>query len=147
MGGILNVILDPIFILPFGLNMGVKGAAIATMLSNVIASLYFLIYLFCKKNKSVISFLSKDFTFDRNIISEVLLVGLPGCLMTLMASISNVLVNKLVSVHNETALAVIKIIPLYGVTWATPVADSITGLTAIIFYIRFIHNQRRNIKK
>ena len=45
LGGVLNIALDPFFVLPFGLNMNIKGAAIATLISNVDFSFSFLIFI------------------------------------------------------------------------------------------------------
>lgn len=53
LGGVLNIALDPFFVLPFGLNMNIKGAAIATLISNVVTTLYFAILLIViRKNPS-----------------------------------------------------------------------------------------------
>jgi Na+-driven multidrug efflux pump len=53
LGGVLNIILDPIFISVFGLE--IAGAAIATMLSNLIATLYFILLIFGKRKSTVIA--------------------------------------------------------------------------------------------
>ena len=47
-GCLLNIVLDPIFILPWGLNMGAEGAGLATFLSNCVACLYFFVLLLRK---------------------------------------------------------------------------------------------------
>lgn len=59
LGGVLNIALDPFFVLPFGLNMNIKGAAIATLISNVVTTLYFAILLIVIRKKSVVSFSPK----------------------------------------------------------------------------------------
>ncbi|MDE6594626.1 MAG: MATE family efflux transporter, partial [Oscillospiraceae bacterium] len=51
-GCILNIILDPIFILPWGLDMGAAGAGLATFISNCVACLYFFVLLFIKRGKT-----------------------------------------------------------------------------------------------
>lgn len=51
-GCLLNIILDPIFILPWGLDMGAAGAGFATFLSNCVACLYFFVLLFIKRGKT-----------------------------------------------------------------------------------------------
>ena len=48
-GCLLNILLDPVFILPQGLNMGAAGAGLATFLSNCAACIYFFIFLFVKR--------------------------------------------------------------------------------------------------
>ena len=54
-GCFLNIILDPIFILPWGLDMGAEGAGLATFLSNCIACLYFFILLYVKRGNTYAS--------------------------------------------------------------------------------------------
>jgi Na+-driven multidrug efflux pump len=63
LGGVLNIILDPIFILPWGLNLQVAGAAMATALSNGIACVYFLIYITAAKKTKVITLRLSIFGF------------------------------------------------------------------------------------
>ena len=103
LGGVLNIILDPIFIFPLGLE--IAGAAIATLISNVAATFYFISLLARKGNKMDISFHPKDYTWKENIPREVLLVGIPSCLMNLMGVLSNVSLNKLMSGYSNAAVA------------------------------------------
>ena len=51
-GCFLNILLDPIFILPWGLNMGAEGAGLATFLSNCVACLYFFVLLYVKRGRT-----------------------------------------------------------------------------------------------
>ena len=51
-GCLLNIIIDPIFILPWGLNMGAAGAGLATFLSNCLACVYFFILLFVRRKNT-----------------------------------------------------------------------------------------------
>ena len=53
-GCLLNIVLDPIFILPWGLNLGAAGAGCATCLSNTVACLYFFVLLFVKRGKTYV---------------------------------------------------------------------------------------------
>ena len=103
LGGIMNIILDPIFI--FAFDFGVKGAAIATMLSNVIAVIYF-IYLLRKNEKNtVIKFSPKNYTLSDGIPKEILLVGFPSFVMMLMGTFSNLVLNKMVVSYSNQAIA------------------------------------------
>lgn len=102
-GGILNMILDPIFIFLF--KMEITGAAIATMLSNVAATLFFLLFLFrIRKNTSITPSL-KYFTLGSGIPLEVLSVGLPSFVMTLMSSVFNLALNKVIVGYSNEAVA------------------------------------------
>jgi putative MATE family efflux protein len=84
-GAGLNIILDPIFIFDWGLGLGVKGAAMATVTSQIIAFLYILRMSFAKDSVLDIHFkglLSIDFT----VLKETLLVGLPTFIRNSMAA-------------------------------------------------------------
>lgn len=102
-GGILNIVLDPIFIFLFHLEIG--GAAIATMLSNVASMIYFFIVLFRIRKTSVITASPRYYTLRRHIPAEVLTVGLPSFIMTLMSTLSNLMLNKTISGYSNEAIA------------------------------------------
>ena len=53
-GCLLNIVLDPIFILPWGLHMEAEGAGLATFLSNCVACIYFFVLLFCKRGRTYV---------------------------------------------------------------------------------------------
>lgn len=102
-GGILNIILDPVLIFP--LKLGLTGAAIATMLSNVIAMFYFILLLHKNKERTVIKFSVKNYTLQQGIPKEILLVGFPSFVMMLMGVFSNVVLNKIVVSYSNQAIA------------------------------------------
>ena len=103
MGGILNIVLDPILI--FGLGLGVMGAALATMLSNAAALLYFVLLILRRRGNMVIRFSPKHFTLSGRIPGDVLLVRFPSFLMMLMSTVSNLTLNKLVVSYSNQAIA------------------------------------------
>jgi len=103
MGGVLNMILDPIFISGFGLE--IAGAAIATMLSNLIAMFYFIGLILKKRGSTVLTLSPRHYTLGMRIPVEVFLVGLPSCLMNLMGVFSNVVMNRLMVSYNNEAVA------------------------------------------
>ena len=107
MGGILNMLLDPLFmfvLLPKGLE--VTGAAVATALSNVIACTY-LFLAFRKASKSApLSFRPKDARgMDRARARAVLSVGVPSAVLTGLFDVANICVNILAAAHSDMALA------------------------------------------
>lgn len=95
MGGVLNIILDPIFIMPWGLNLQVVGAAMATAISNTVAFIFFLGYITVAKETRVISLRLSEFRFCNETIRNVLKIGLPAALQTLLAAVSNAVLNSL----------------------------------------------------
>lgn len=103
MGGVLNILLDPLFIFTF--KMEIKGAAVATLISNVVATLYFVFFIFKKRKVSVVFPRIKDFSFGGGIPFEVAAVGLPSFAISFMASISNSVLNSMVASYSTFAIA------------------------------------------
>ncbi len=103
MGGILNMLLDPVFISLLGFE--IAGAAIATMLSNLAATIYFLVLLIRKKETTVLVLSPRYYTLKMHIPFEVLLVGLPSCVMNLMGVFSNIMMNRLMVSYCNEAVA------------------------------------------
>lgn len=103
LGGVLNIILDPIFISAFGLE--IAGAAMATMLSNLAATTYFIILISGKRKNSVITLNPKYYSLKLRIPREVLLVGLPSCIMNITGVFSNIVMNKLMASYCNEAVA------------------------------------------
>ena len=83
-GCLLNIILDPVFILPWGLNMGAAGAGLATFLSNCVACIYFFILLFVKRGHTYVCVRPAMFGFRRAIVLGVLAVGIPAAIQNLL---------------------------------------------------------------
>lgn len=102
-GGILNIALDPLLIITF--KMDITGAAVATMVSNLAATIYYIVFLIKHKNETVLSFNPADYTLKESIPREVLLVGLPSCIMFILSIFSNIVLNRLVSSYSTEAIA------------------------------------------
>ena len=90
-GTITNIILDPIMILWLG--WGVSGAAVATVLGNVAACIFYLYYLLHKK-ETVLSIKPSDFQWKNRIASGVFSIGIPASLNNILMSCANILLNK-----------------------------------------------------
>ena len=106
MGGILNIVLDPLFMFVI-LKPGneVAGAGIATMLSNLSATLFFLAVVYANRDQSVLSLKPTRRSLDYEIPKDVLLTGLPACLMTLCENISYAVLDNLMSTYGMMAQA------------------------------------------
>lgn len=100
-GAILNIVLDPIFI--YVLNLGVAGAAIATAISQIISTLVYLCYIFSKK--SIFRFSIKDCCFSKDIISEILKIGIPTLVFQLLTSLSISLINTQANEYGDSVIA------------------------------------------
>jgi putative MATE family efflux protein len=109
-GAVLNIILDPFLI--YGLwifpEMGIEGAAYATVFSRLISGIFITIILFSKKTE-IKPVLSK-FTFDFKIIKEIYQVGIPATVNRLIFSVSIVLINRILGTYNTIAIAVMGVI-------------------------------------
>ena len=77
LSAILNIILDPIFI--YWLNLGVKGAAIATLISAFIINIFLFYWLYIKKDTYLKPYF-KNFSFDKTISFDIIKVGIPASL-------------------------------------------------------------------
>lgn len=100
-GAVLNVILDPVFI--YTLNLGVAGAAIATAISQIVSTLVYLYYILRKK--SVFSFSIKECCFAKEIMSEILKIGIPTLIFQLLTSLSISMINSAAKEYGGSALA------------------------------------------
>ena len=98
LGGVLNIILDPVFMFVI-LERGneVKGAAMATMISNVAVLIYFIINYLLIKKQTVISLNPRKALLKLEHIKAVFAVGIPSALGSLLACISNIVINNLAS--------------------------------------------------
>ncbi|MDO4938419.1 MAG: MATE family efflux transporter [Lachnospiraceae bacterium] len=89
-GNLINMVLDPIFILVF--KWGVAGAAIATVIGNAIAAGYYILYFI--RGKSTLSISPKYFSMKEGILTGVLSVGISASLANLLVSVSSIVVNS-----------------------------------------------------
>ena len=106
LGGISNIVLDPLFmfvILPEGQE--VTGAAIATLLSNVITLVYFLWVYRKLKGKTVLSLSPKHAHLEKNLIMGIFSIGLPSALTALLANITSIVKNNLTAGYGDIELA------------------------------------------
>lgn len=105
-GGILNIILDPIFI--FGFHLGISGAAIATLISQCIS---FLILLCCFLfKKSVIHLHIKYLTRKGFTYLTIIKTGLPSFFRQGLASVATVALNVAASTHGDPAIAAMSVV-------------------------------------
>lgn len=100
-GNMANIILDPIMILNFG--WGIKGAAIATVLGNILAAVFYLIHL-CSKH-SILSIHIKDYMIGNGIAAGVFLIGIPASLNSILMSTSNIVINRFIKGYGSMAVA------------------------------------------
>lgn len=100
-GAVLNVVLDPVFI--YALDFGVAGAAIATAISQIISTLVYLFYILRKS--SAFTFSIKECRFSKEIMSEILKIGIPTLLFQVLTSLSIGMINNAAKEYGGSALA------------------------------------------
>ncbi len=109
MGAIINIILDPIMI--FGLfgfpAMGIRGAAIATLIGQGLGALFGLIVLFSNKTSLKIDF--KKFKYSSQIVKDIYAVGFPSIIMQSVTAFVTLILNLIVVNHSELAVSVLGI--------------------------------------
>ncbi len=105
-GSIVNMILDPVFI--FGLNMGAGGAAIATVLGNVVADVFYVWFIFHKSQ--LLSMKIKGFHISLDEIKQILSIGIPSSITNIMQSIGVMLLNNFLLPYGNDAIAAFGIV-------------------------------------
>lgn len=118
-GCLLNIILDPIFILPWGLNMGAAGAGLATFISNCVACVYFFALIYVKRKSTFVCINPKMAIPNKNIVSEIFAVGIPAAIQNLLNVLGMTVLNNFTSIHGPDAVAAmgisqkINMVPMY----------------------------------
>ena len=100
-GAVLNIVLDPVFI--YVLDFGVAGAAAATAISQIVSSLVYLGYILRKK--SIFSFRIRACCFSKEIMSEILKIGIPTMVFQLLTSLSISLINFQAKEYGDSVIA------------------------------------------
>lgn len=104
-GCFLNIVLDPIFIMPWGLNMGAAGAGLATFLSNCFACLYFMVLLFVKRGRTYVCIDPRKLSFESSIVGGVCMVGIPAAIQNLLNVTGMTILNNFTSSYGANAVA------------------------------------------
>lgn len=138
-GAITNIILDPIFI--FTLDMGVAGAAIATVIGQIAALVFSSIILLTREHAVKIHF--RSFRFDWQTVKQIYIVGIPAIIMQAIGSVMTLAMNAILVAFSKTAVAVFGIyfklqsfvfMPVFGLT---------QGLMPIMGYNYGARNRKR----
>ena len=122
-GAVLNIILDPIFI--FVLKMGVRGVAIATIISQFVSVCYIILYFYF--GKSIFRPNGKMFNFDWEIIKNILKIGFPSFLMAIIDSVIFLVFNRAILYYgNDNYIAIagitirivdLAVMPIIGISY------------------------------
>ena len=144
-GCILNIILDPIFIMPWGLGMNAAGAGLATFISNCVACLYFFVLLTVKRGHTDVVLAVKYMLPGKKVAADVFTVGIPASIQNLLNVAGMTILNNIMSSYGEAAVSAmgithkIAMVPMY-------VSMGITqGIMPLIGY-NFASGNRRRMK-
>ena len=137
-GTILNIILDPIFIFDldeyggFGLDMGVKGAAAASVVSQMIVFFIFIFMLFFKDH-AYISFDMQNFAFSKKLMKEILIVGIPSSISMIIMSFGQAVFNYILVIgYGSDAVAAYTISGRLDMLMFLPIMGIATGLVTTV---------------
>ena len=111
MGGIVNMLLDPLFmfvILPEGNE--ILGAGIATCISNCISCLYFILIFKKLGSTSVLKLVPIRQLPEKQSIKKIFSVGIPSSVATMLFDLDYIIIDKLMSSYSDLALAAIGIV-------------------------------------
>ena len=142
LGGILNILLDPLFILPEFLGMGAEGAGLATALSNVISSLFLLVCLI-RRRQSVICIDPRLVRKTRDHIKPILSIGFASAIQLMLTMVGVAAQAKFVSAYTTEAVAALGIVkkldqlPLYFTIGVS------IGLLPLLAYNHAAGNEQR----
>lgn len=101
LGAILNIALDPIFIYVF--ELGVAGAAVATAISQFVSTLVYLTYVLRKK--SAFTFSAREFASTKQMMAEILKIGVPTLTFQLLTSLSIAFINRAANGYGDSVIA------------------------------------------
>ncbi len=101
LGNLLNVILDPIMILLLGWN--ITGAAIATLIGNIVGACYYILYFV--RGKSSLSVRVKELSQPEKVCAPVCAIGIPAALGSVLMSVSQIIINSQLAKYGDMAVA------------------------------------------
>lgn len=130
-GAIINIILDPILIFVF--NLGVRGAAIATVISQFVATIWILYYF--TKGQSSIKLKKENFKLKKYIVLSIFSIGISPCSMQIAACIVQVIANNSLKHYGgDLAIGAMTIVQSIGMIFLTPIFGLNQGSQPIIGY-------------
>lgn len=130
-GAITNIVLDPIFI--FGLNLGVKGAAIATVISQLVSCIWVISYF--TTGKSYIKLRKENLKLEKRIVLAIVTIGMSPFSMQIAQSMVQVIANNSLRIYGgDLAIGSMAIIASITMIFAMPIIGLNQGAQPIIGY-------------
>lgn len=142
-GCALNILIDPLFILPWGLDMGAAGAGMATFLSNCAACMYFFVLLFVRRKNTYVCIDPRLFGFRRDIVIGVCGVGIPASIQNLLNVTGMTVLNNFMSMYGADAVAAIGIAQKIDMVPMNVAFGFTNGVMPLVSYNYASGNSRR----
>ena len=140
-GNLLNIVLDPIMIL--GLGWNVAGAAVATVIGNVCAAIFYLFYLLSKN--SMLSINPRDYRVRNRIATGVLAIGIPASLNSILMSVSNIIINNVMATYGDMAVAGLGVAMKVNMICVMLLIGVGTGIQPLLGYCFGARNRKRYV--
>ncbi|MBP2658605.1 MAG: efflux family protein [Firmicutes bacterium] len=140
-GTVINIALDPIFILWLG--MGVTGAAVATVIANIISIFYYIYYFV--KNDSQLSISFKNFVLNKAILKAVFSIGTPASINSLLMSTSNIILNNFAVHYGDNVVAALGVVSRVILIPIILLLGLCQGVQPLIGYNYAANNRKRMI--
>ncbi|OPJ64940.1 MATE family efflux transporter [Clostridium chromiireducens] len=131
MSAIINIILDPIFI--FGLNLGVRGGALGTVVAQLISSIWILYYF--TKGSSTLKIRKKNLRLDKKSVMGIIAIGVSPFSMQIAQSAVQIIANNSLQIYGgDIAVSAMTIIGSLAMVFLMPIFGLNQGLQPIIGY-------------
>ena len=137
LGTVLNIILDPIFIFDlenyggFGFGLGISGAAMATVISQIIVFIIF-IYMLFVKDHSYVTFKLKDFSFSTMILWDIVKVGFPASMSMVVMAFGQGVFNKILIYFSSDTVAAYQVAGRLDMLVFLPIFSIAASLTTLV---------------
>ena len=141
-GAVLNIILDPIFI--FVMGMGVRGAALATVISQACSALWIVSFLTSKRASLRLEF--RYMRPDRNVISHILALGVSPFIMASTESLVGFVLNSSLEKFGDINVSALAIMQSAMLVVSVPLAGFAQGFVPIVSY-NYGHGDRNRVKE
>ena len=140
-GNVANIALDPVMILLFKWN--IAGAAVATTVGNVLATLYYMMHLVSKN--SLLSIRLKDYKAGGHIATGLLSIGIPASFNCILMSTSNIIINNLMKDYGDMAVAGLGVAMKVNMIVVMLLIGLGTGIQPLLGYCFGAKNRQRYI--
>ncbi len=138
-GTVVNIGLDPLLIFTF--HMGVTGAAVATVLSNILSVLFYMWYFIFKSKNLSIS--PKYLRITKTMLRNVLVIGLPAAVNEMLFSASNIILNRFAVGYGDEVIAAIGVVFKVNMFPVLILIGLCQGVQPLIGYNYAAGNQKR----